>query len=65
VCKLYFPLSGTSGSLVQHWYGFRVSKTSLSGNDPLIDLVLGVLNSKCALVIYYFMLQDKVGLGSK
>jgi hypothetical protein len=65
VCKLDSLLSGIGGSLVQHWCGFRVTKTSLSGMDPLSELALRAINSKGALVFYYFMLQNRIGLGSK
>jgi hypothetical protein len=56
VCRLDFLLSVLDGSLVQHWYGFRVSKPSLSGMDPLSELVLRAINSRCAIVICHFML---------
>jgi hypothetical protein len=56
VCKLDSLLSGIGGSFGQHGYGFSVSKTSLSGMDPLSELVLRANNSKCAIVIYHFML---------
>ena len=65
MCKLDSLLSGISGSLVQHGGGFRVTKASVSGMDPLSELVMGAINSKCALVIYHFMLTIRFGLGSK
>jgi hypothetical protein len=37
----------------------------LSGMDPLSELVLRAINSKCAIVIYHFMLPNRIGLGSK
>jgi hypothetical protein len=58
VCKLDSLLSVLDCSLVQHWYCFRVTNTSLSGMDPLSELALRAINSKCALVIYHFMLQQ-------
>jgi hypothetical protein len=65
MCKLDFFTKWHKWFTCAALVWIRVSKTSLSGNDPLSELVLRVLNSKCALMIYYFMLQDRVGLGSK
>jgi hypothetical protein len=64
VCKLGFLLSVLCCSLSKHWYGFRVTRASSSGEGSLSELVKGQINYKCRIVIYHFMLQDRIRLGS-
>jgi hypothetical protein len=63
VCKLGSILSVICGSLSRPCYWFRGTKTSSSGRAQLSELVWRAkINSKCAIVIYHFMLQDRIGV---
>jgi hypothetical protein len=63
VCKLDSLLSVISCSLSKHGYCFWGTKTSSSGEGLLSELIWRVkINSKCAIVIYHFMLQDRIGV---